>query len=334
MNKVTLRVLAEHLGLSKFAVSRALAGKSGVSEATRSRVVETAKQLGYRSPSPATAPVLGVIFDTRDHMNSELHMQIQSGLQSEAARLGYEIRVRWAQNGEAFGPLLDGCNGLLAVNVHDPGDLKLLRSWGRPVVYSGWVNPLEPVDTVGGTDHEAGAAAGRALLDLGHREIVYVHGTENLRGRWERLYGLREVVETVDGARYHHLRWDAGEGFSDRLAALLDAGVQPTAFFCAHDGLALTVVTDLLGRGWRIPKDASVIGFGDFSAARLIRPGLTTIRTPGHEIGLISVRMLDLRIRTPGWSPVPVRMLVPNTLIMRDSMGPVKASAADALLGT
>lgn len=327
-----MRVLAEYLELSKFAVSRALAGKSGVSDATRSRVVEAARQLGYRSPSPTPAPVLGVIFDRRDHMNSELHMQIQSGLQSEAARLGYGIRVHWVQNGEAFGPLLDGCGGLLAVNVHDKADARQLRSWGRPVVYSGWVNPLEPVDTVGGTDHEAGAAVGRILLDLGHREVVYVHGAENLRGRWERLYGLREVVEGVPGARYHHLRWQAGEGFSDHLTTLLDTGIQPTAFFCAHDGLALTVVTDLLGRGWRIPRDASVVGFGDFSAAQLIRPALTTIRTPGSEIGMVAVRLLDLRIRIPDWSPTPIRMLVPNTLVMRESMGPMPASAPAALL--
>ena len=48
MTKVTLRVLAEETGLSKFAVSRALAGKSGVSDATRTRVLEAAQRLGYR----------------------------------------------------------------------------------------------------------------------------------------------------------------------------------------------------------------------------------------------------------------------------------------------
>jgi LacI family transcriptional regulator len=325
VTKVTLRVLAEETGLSKFAVSRALAGKSGVSDATRTRVLEAAQRLGYRLPDPPRASVLGVIFDDRDHFNAELNMQIQSGLQSEAAQLGYGIRVHWMQHGEEFDHLLESCSGLLAVNIHGDADLERLRAWGRPVVRSGWTDPLEPVDTVGGTDHEAGAAAARALLDLGHREIAYVHGSENLRGRWERLYGLREVVEATPGARYHHIKWSPPQGFAQCLDDLLGTGIRPTAFFCAHDGLALTVVTDLLRRGCQIPEHASVMGFGDFSAAQLIQPALTTIRTPGRKIGMAAVRLLDARIRIPDWVQGPVRLMIPNEFVRRSSTGPAPA---------
>lgn len=322
MTKVTLRVLAEETGLSKFAVSRSLAGKSGVSDATRARVIEAAQRLGYRLPLPASTSVLGVLFDDRDHINAELNMQIQSGLQSEAAQLGYGLRVHWMQHGEEFGHLLEACSGLLAVNLHNESDIARLRAWGRPVVRSGWTDPLEPVDTVSGTDHEAGAAAARALLDLGHREIAYVHGSENLRGRWERLYGLREVVEMTARARYHHIQWSSEQSFAQCLDELLGAGTRPTAFFCAHDGLALTVVTDLLRRGWRIPESASVMGFGDFSVAQLIHPALTTIRTPGRRMGMAAVRLLDARIRSPDWVQGPVRLMIPNEFVRRSSIGP------------
>ena len=53
MRRVTLQTIAEETGLSKFAVSRALAGKSGVSEETRARVAEVAARLGYRRPARA-----------------------------------------------------------------------------------------------------------------------------------------------------------------------------------------------------------------------------------------------------------------------------------------
>jgi LacI family transcriptional regulator len=330
MPKVTLRVLAEETGLSKFAVSRALSGKSGVSEETRLRVVEAARRLGYRLADGPQAAVLGVVFDDRDHVNAELHMQMQSGLQAEAIRLGYATRVHWLQRPGDFEPLLAACAGLLAVNLQDPGDVALLARWSRPVVRSGWIEPLEPMDAIGGADHESGAAVARLLLGLGHREVAYVHGEGDLRGRWERLYGLREVIEREGGARYHHLRWEAGGGFAERLAALLADGIRPTAFFCAHDGLALTVVSDLLRLGWRIPEEASVVGFGDFTVARMIRPELTTIRTPGREMGAAAARLLDLRIRDPGAFQGPVRLMIPNRVVERASLGPAPGRAPAA----
>ena len=62
----------------------------------------------------------------------------------------------------------------------------------------GWLDPLEPVDQVSGTDHEAGAAVATYLLELGHRVIAYVHGAPIYRGRKERYYGMREVLEARD----------------------------------------------------------------------------------------------------------------------------------------
>ena len=72
---------------------------------------------------------------------------------------------------------------------------------GVPIVRQGWLEPLEQVDQIGGTDHEAGSAVASYLLGLGHREIAYVHGDPRYRGRMERLYGLREVLEQDRGTR-------------------------------------------------------------------------------------------------------------------------------------
>lgn len=53
--KVSIQTLADQAGLSKYAVSRALSGKTGVSEATRARVLELARALGYRQSTPGTS---------------------------------------------------------------------------------------------------------------------------------------------------------------------------------------------------------------------------------------------------------------------------------------
>ncbi|MBP0651954.1 substrate-binding domain-containing protein, partial [Mycobacterium tuberculosis] len=73
------------------------------------------------------------------------------------------------------------------------------------------------------------------------------------------------------------------DGFAAAYDAIRGTGFEPTAFFCSHDGLALTVITELLSRGRRIPEDVSVVGFGDYSIATQISPALTTVRVPGDE---------------------------------------------------
>lgn len=87
--RVTLQTIAREVGLSKYAVSRSLAGKSGVSEETRALIRETAQRLGYIKPAgQGTAGEVAVVFHDLDAVNSELYMQVQNGVQREAHRLG------------------------------------------------------------------------------------------------------------------------------------------------------------------------------------------------------------------------------------------------------
>jgi LacI family transcriptional regulator len=341
MARVTLATIAEATGLSKFAVSRALAGKTGVSEATRARVAEVALRLGYLRPKPAERRPLGVVFNDSDVINSELHMQIQGGVQREAQRLGFPVRVHWTHSGEDLEAMARTCSGLMLCGPHERAAVARAYAVGIPIVRQGWIEPLEPVDQIGGTDHEAGVAVGNYLLGLGHREIAYVHGDARYRGRMERLYGLREALELVEGTVLHDEVWEDEAGMwsvsgSSRggFAAAFDrqraAGARPTAYFCAHDGLAVTVISELLARGIRIPEEASVIGFGDFSAALQILPRLTTVKMQGTEIGALAVRLLDSRINLPDFPANPVRLLVPGKIVERQSAGPVGALRAGA----
>lgn len=326
MSRVTLRTIAEDTGLSKFAVSRALAGKGGVSEETRARVQAAAERLGYlRAAAPAKGRPLGLIFSDADLVNSELHMCIQGGAQREAERLGFDVRVHWTHAPDDLVNIARLCAGVLVCGPHDPAALAQVHASGVPMVRQGWLSPLESIDYIGGTDHESGCAVGEYLTRLGHRELAYVHGEAHYRGRRERLNGLREVVEATPGASLHDLVWEAPASFHQVHGALLATGARPTAYFCAHDGIAVTVISDLLGRGLQIPRDASVIGFGGFSVAEQVAPRLTTVRVHGAEIGAMSVRLLDSRLNAPGFPRSALRIYVPNSLVERQSSGPPPA---------
>lgn len=328
MSRVTLTMIAQHTGLSKFAVSRALSGKSGVSEETRRRVLDVASELGYaRAPASHEAPTLGVIFHDTDLINSELHMLIQSGVQAEGHRLGYRISMRWTHLADEIEALVKLCSGVVLVGPHDRTTLDRAYAVGKPIVRIGWLGPLEPVDQVSGTDHESGSAVANYLLDLGHRSIAYVHGTPGYRGRIERFYGMREVLEKRDDVTFTDMSSQTDVRFTERLKELHARGIEPTAFFCAHDGLGVTVISELLRLGYRIPEDVSVIGFGDFSSATQISPALTTVRVHGSQMGAGCVRLLDDRIKDRIPASVPVRVQIAGHIVVRESCGPVPVKA-------
>lgn len=317
--------IADKVGVSKFAVSRALAGKGGVSEDTRRLVEEAARDLGYAKPVSEAPPEIALVFHDVDVINSELRMMIQNGVQTEANRLRRPVRLQWTHRAEDVGRIAQTSAGLLLVGPHDQRTIAEAAATGVPLVRLGWVGPLEPIDQVSGTDHEAGAAVGHHLLGLGHRSIAFVHGTPGYRGRMERYYGLREVLERSAGVSLHQMSFEENSGFAPALKALQADGVRPTAFFCAHDGLAVTVVTALLGLGYRIPDDVTVVGFGDFAAATQISPALTTVRVQGAEMGAAALRLLLERIDTPPAARLPARrILIASTLIERQSCGPAK----------
>jgi LacI family transcriptional regulator len=323
MARVTLSTIAKHTGLSKFAVSRSLSGKDGVSDETRKRVQDVAAELGYvRQATEIDVPTLGVVFHDTDLINSELHLLIQSGFQAEAHRRGYQVRMRWTHLPEEIESFARACSGVAMVGPHTKESMLAVKGLGLPVARQGWLDPLDPFDIVSGTDHEAGSAVANFLIGLGHRTIAYVHGTPGYRGRIERFYGVREVLERHPEVVFREMKFETEMRFTEHLLKVQAEGFHPTAFFCAHDGLALTAVSELLRLGYRIPEDATVIGFGDYSAATQITPQLTTVRVHGHEIGAGLLRVLDDRIHSRINPTVPVRVMMTANIVARDSSGP------------
>src|SRR5579875_2347665 len=184
MTRITLQHLAGELGLSTYAVSRALSGKDGVSEATRARVRALAGRIGYTRPeNGARRRDIALVFYDLDTVNSELRMQVQNGVQREAHRLRKPVRLQWSHLPAQVAEMARDSAGLLLVGAHEAETLATVRATGVPVVRLGWVDPLEQVDQVIATDREGGQAVLQHLVALGHRSIACVQGDPSYRGR-------------------------------------------------------------------------------------------------------------------------------------------------------
>ena len=127
-------------------------------------------------PAPRSSRFLGLVFHDTDLINSELHVLIQSGVQAEAQRRGYQVRMRWTHLADEVEAFVRSCSGAIMIGPHDRATYDRVYALDIPIVRTGWLDPLEQVDFVGGTDHEAGSAVARYLVGLGHASIAYVHG--------------------------------------------------------------------------------------------------------------------------------------------------------------
>jgi LacI family transcriptional regulator len=332
MPRVTLDTIARQMGLSKFAVSRALAGKDGVSDETRRRVEATATELGYVKPTVTSRlPSVALVFNDTDFINSELQLMVQAGVLAEARRRGYHVVARWTHDADEIEATMRNAQAGILVGPHVREIFDRVYAIGIPIVRtSGFPDPLEAIDIVTGPDHEAGAAVAKFLIELGHREIAYVHGAPRYRGRIERLYGVREILERYPDAHLHDMRFEPELTFTQALQSLRSNGINPTAFFCAHDGLAVTVVSELLRLGFRIPEDVSVVGFGDFSSATQISPQLTTVTLPGHDMGASCLRLLDDKLTGRIANDLRLHITVAGKLVLRASSGPLRSPPAQS----
>ena len=198
----TVQQIADHLGLSNFPVSRALAGNSGVSEATRARILQASAALKARAP-------LGrqVLFVTQagDGVSPELWLAVLHGAEREGTRHGLTLIPRdagYLGPLSAFDPAV--CGIVLATAKPD-GLAAEAHQVGLPAVTASYAGPAQPIDQVVTADWEAGSSVARYLIGLGHRSIGFVRGEAGLTGRRERLRGLRDGAADFADFEVHEI---------------------------------------------------------------------------------------------------------------------------------
>ncbi|RYG87583.1 MAG: LacI family transcriptional regulator [Alphaproteobacteria bacterium] len=332
MGRVTIQNIADQLGISKFAVSRALSGKAGVSEPKRRLIVETAALLGYDAKSRGRKSAKGdkveVIFRDRSTASRELWVDVQNGIDQEAAAKGYGVSVRWLEDPDELLRVESNAIGYIFVGPHPASVLDAaLRSALPAVVVNHIVPPLWPKDQISAADVEAGVFVAHYLKSLGHRRVVYTHGRLGYPGRLARLAGFADAIAEAADMELREIAFSDDQAAGDlreAVMAMATSGFEPTAFFCGSDTVAVTVVSELMRMGLRVPEDVSVVGHADYAIATRISPQLTTVHMPHREMGVAAVRVLLARGgRSPLMDGLPPQRinLVPN-LVERQSSGP------------
>jgi DNA-binding LacI/PurR family transcriptional regulator len=357
--RVTLKDVAEYLGISTAAVSYAYTRPDRTSVELRKRVLEAAKRMGYSGPNPMArnlrrgrSSALGVVFpDSLPYAFSDPSTALfLEGVASatEAAELGLLLvpgTLRKIRNPKAVhSAAVDGF--IVYSMASDDPLLDAIRARPVPAVLvdSG---ALEGVPGVGIDDEAAAHEAASHLLRMGHRRVgvIGLNFKVGVRSGIARLESLesatyRDVRSRLRGYakafREYELKWDesvplyqcsTNSDNEGRVAARVLLGLRPrlTAILAMSDLLAIGAMAEIESMGLHIPNDVSVVGFDDIPAASTVNPQLTTMYQPHVDKGFWAARILIALVRD---EEPPDPGLLPTHLVVRDSAGPPPSAVA------
>jgi DNA-binding LacI/PurR family transcriptional regulator len=328
---VSLKALAEYLRLSPATVSlvinRSPAAKS-IPQPTQERVREAARKLNYRPNFMARSLrqqrsfTIGVVVP---EISEGYAATVMSGIEDHLLQEGYFYFVASHRHRddliEEYPRLLEqrAVEGLIAV------DTRCLSGVHVPIVAISGHEETEGVTNVALDHASAARLAVQHLAELGHRRIAFIKGQEfssDTHVRWESVKAAaKEHGIEVSERRTVQLEGElASPQLGYEVTAKLLARHEPfTALFAFNDISAIGAIRALREAGKRVPQDVSVVGFDDIQSAAFQNPGLTTVRQPLREMGVIAAETLLERVNSGPDKRYPKQIVVKPELVVRAS---------------
>jgi LacI family transcriptional regulator len=305
--RVTLRDVAKRAGVSPTTASFVLAGREDmrISEDARLRVRRAAAELDYRPNLTArslrtkvtrTVALVSDTIATGPYAGGMVRGALSAALEEEhllfVTETGGDPLVEARLVEDLLGRQVDGFVYATAATrtVKLPTALR-----GHPVVLLNCTTGDRDGLAVLPAERAAGRAAVRVLADRGHRDGIVVLGETppGVYAARERLAGIEEELAAA-GARVAAVLqcswWP--EAAAEAVRYTLAHGVVPGALVCLNDRIAFGAYQALQEAGVAIPDEVSVVSFDDSDLAGWLRPALTSVALPHHELGRRAVRLL------------------------------------------
>ncbi|WP_210087963.1 substrate-binding domain-containing protein [Paenibacillus turicensis] len=341
-NNITMRDIANKLGVSTVTVSKALSDKEGVSDELKLKIKQLAAQMGYRYNTTAKAMKeglshnIGVIIPERfTGLAQSFYLIVYKQISLLLEQAGYFgiLSILSDQDEEQLQiPKIYAekkVDGLIILGQISKGYIQLVQEMDLPKVFLDFYDEHSDIDAIV-TDNFYGAyELTNYLISQGHTKIAYVgniNSTSSIQDRYLGYY--KSLLE-------HNIKLDENLVISDRdergkyiELELPNSDLpnspqnMPTAFVCNCDQIAYLLIQKLNSKGYAVPKDCSVVGFDNDIYATIATPHLTTMEVNFEQMSSIAVKYIIDKISSP--SLKLGRVLVQGNIIHRDSVQNVK----------
>lgn len=327
--------VAARARVSPATVSRFFNKPEIVSYKTRQRIEKAVDALGYvpnsaaRSLNRGATGTIGLIVPTIDNaIFSEFAQAFSTTLFRHSRTMliashGYDLSREAILVESLLAQQVDAL-ALVGVN-HAEETFDMLERRAIPAVMVWNYRQRQRVPCIGVDNRQVGRTAAQHLIDLGHRDILFLYPESRMNDRASdrrsgALAAMNDAGIAVPSSRRMVCPYDV-QAAKDIVAGVLREATTPTAILCCNDVIALGALYAASALELSLPHNLSVIGVGDFHGSSAVEPGLTTIRIPARRIGRRSAEALIEMIE---WPDAQTRFdeQLPVELLMRGSTGP------------
>lgn len=305
----TMKDIAAHLGISPSTVSRAINNRGYVSQDLRARIYQSIAELDYQPNllarglrKKATNLVGLIVPDLMNPYYTGMAQAIEGLLAAREYRLILSV-----SNDDPASELsylhamqMQRVAGIIIASTSKNLEyLNHLLEQGIPVAAFMREVRCRQVDNVLAHDVEGAYQALKHLIDLGHRRIGIVCGSQELSTGRDRLKGciqaLSEAGMPPDDELIRIGAFRRGFG-TEATHELLDVQPRPTAIFSAGGELTAGTVKALYERRIKIPEDISLVGYDDPEWFSFWQPPITTVALPVDKLSEATVEFLCKRM--------------------------------------
>lgn len=304
----TIKDVAKLAGVAVSTASYALNDSDKVSETTRSKVLEAARELNYQKNGLAsdlkkakTNTIALILSDLSGPYYSELIQGVQNGCSANNYGLiacsavgGSEsTAVKFLREKRVDGAII------LAHNISDEVILNAARE-GFPLVVLDRELDHDNVHSVLVDNVHGGYLATEHLIKQGHKHITFVSGPNKSHDNQMRFEGYLQALE--DYKISYKPIWKVPGNFTRESGyratkTLIAQSNLPQAIFYANDEMAIGGMEAFGEKGIKVPDEISIIGYDDIEIAEYVKPKLSTIRQPKYETGSLAVQLIFQLLR-------------------------------------
>lgn len=324
---VTMRDLGKRLGVSAVTVSKALAGKSGVSEEMRQKIIKLAADLGYVNPNAQQNKTtsgldVGILVPDQFFSNDTFYAMFYKQLMQTLTDAGHFGMLELISEGMQTNLTLPNIvrsnrvDALIILGQPTERYTRMLVNQSLPVVALDFYYPAIAVDAIIGDSAFGSAMLTYHLLAQGHRDIGYFGNPKATSSIMERYLGFVSAMTMQEQS----IRPECVVKDRDESNVMLEPVLPeklPTAFVCNCDVGARMLIDALRKRGARVPEDVSIVGYDDFNNVPGSLP-LTTFRVNTAAMCQMAVKLVEERCA--GDKKPYVRMVVGGECVYRDSV--------------
>lgn len=333
-SEITMKNIADAMGLSLATVSRALHNHPHINVKTKARVKETARKLGYRYNAVAASlrksksNTIGLIVP---RISRYYQASVITAIQNKLHDAKYNLMI--CQSNESpeleeelvnalYASRVEGLIVSTTLHTTDFSAFDTFAESSKPLVFFDRVPRNYPAHKITGDDYQGGYKSTVHLIEQGCRRIAHIGGTQTCNIYRERFEGYSDALKKFEIELdeklifFHDL---TAENAINTFEKLLNFDQLPDGIFACNDTTAITLLSYARKMGINFPDDIKISGYSNDPLTQVVHPSITSVEQHPYKVGEQAAELILSLINETQDPTNFISITIPVDLVKRDS---------------